>query len=312
MSPAAYVEYGGRATAPPPFLSTEGSFRGLLLEGDAELITELVQRMLNVPAGGSVFYKPMLGKWVLMQTGAFKKVSSQAPAFENWGYVDEAQISLWIPVLAGTMQDGAFVSERICMAVPYILVNNPMSYAGGREVYGYPKSLGRFDPETAIGDPQKVEAFGGDFLPTNAADWHPLFELSRSGASGGAQAQALGLADALGSLAEACGRLAFELPELGVLEDIMRALLGKQIRQVFLKQFRDVEVAGASCYQRVVEAPIDFLTSTIHPSLDQWQVLVHHLDSHPVDVELGVKSQTTRLSFEVQMDFIAAAGHTVP
>ena len=36
-----YVEYGGRATTPPPFLSEGGRMRGFLLEGDEERIAEL-------------------------------------------------------------------------------------------------------------------------------------------------------------------------------------------------------------------------------------------------------------------------------
>lgn len=310
MSPAAYVEYGGRATAPPPFRSTEGTFRGLMLKGDALLIAQLVERYLNVPAAGAVVYRPLLGEWVLMQTGAFKKVSSEAPGFESWGYVDEAQISLWIPLAAGRLAGDHFVAERICMAVPYILVNNPMSYAGGREIYGYPKSLGIFDPPSAVGDPQKVEAFGGDFAAGSAAGWHPLFELRRVRASPGESA-VLELGEALKALPGAWRELDLPLPQVSVIKDIFETLTGKQMRQVFLKQFRDEQVVGAACYQHVVEAPIDFLSTQIRPSLDEWELVVHHLDSHPVDVEMGIATQRTRLSFDVQMDFVAAAGEVV-
>jgi hypothetical protein len=334
-----YIEYGGRATAPPPFLSLEGVFRGYLLEGDAGLIAKMCERMLNGPAGGITEYRPLFGKWVLMQTGAFGKVSSQAPGFENWGTVNEAQISLWIPLAGGRTEGGVFVPDRIGMAVPYILVNNPMSYAGGREVYGYPKTLGRFAPASAVGDPQTVEAFGGDFAPTNEADWHVLFELARSGhaaqaaeppqaaqapqaaeAPQAAQASVSsnGSADAWYELEEAQRRLRVAhaemeslLPPLGVIEDIINAITGKATRQIFLKQFRDVQFAGEACYQAVVEAPIEPKNAKVRPSLDEWQITVHHLDSHPVTEELGIQTQTTRLSFDVQMDFVAAAGHVV-
>jgi hypothetical protein len=313
-----YIEYGGRATAPPPFLSLEGVFRGYLLEGDAGLIAALCERMLNGPAGGITEYRPLFGKWVLMQTGAFGKVSSQAPGFQNWGTVNEAQISLWIPVAGGRKAGGVFVPERIGMAVPYILVNNPMSYAGGREVYGYPKTLGRFDPESGVGDPQTVEAFGGDFAPGNAADWHVLFELSRTGHAAQVNASANGAADAWCGLEEAQRRLRglhaemeSLLPPLGAIEDIIKAITGKATRQIFLKQFRDAQLAGKACYQAVVEAPIEPFNTKIRPSLDEWQVTVNHLDSHPVEEELGIRTQKTRLSFDVQMDFVAAAGHVV-
>jgi PII-like signaling protein len=312
-----YVEYGGRVTAPPPFLFTGGTFRGYLLEGNAQKIADLVERVYNVPAQGKVVYRPLFGKWLLMQTGAFTKCSSQVKGFEDWGYIEEASISLWVPVAAGRIENGEFVALRICMAVPYVLVDNPMSYVGGREIYGYQKSLGKFEPRSAVGDPQRVEAFGGDFVPNTAADWHPLFELRRTGgaaqpAGGSAHGRpTFALADALEALRPVWQELDPNLPELRVLEDILEALTGKQTRQVFLKQFRDVQIAGAACYRAVVESAIELISSKVRPSLDEWEIVVHHLDSHPVDVELGVTTQSTRLSFEVEMDFVAAGGEVV-
>jgi uncharacterized protein with NAD-binding domain and iron-sulfur cluster len=310
-----YIEYGGRATAPPPFLSTEGNFRSFLVHGDEQKIADLVERVYNVPAEGKVVYKPMFGKHLLLQAGAFKKVSSQAPGFENWGYVDEAQISVWIPVEAGRMENGDFIGERIGMCVPYILVNNPMSYAGGREIYGYPKTLGIFDPPTSVGDPLTVQAFGGQFSPQSEAGWHRLFELRRTGtppAPGPAVSDAWVSSEEAGETVPLFGAELIDLfPEWSLLESIWRALTGKESIQVFLKQFRDAELAGKACYRTIVEGPIEYLNTKTRPSLDEWELVVDHLDSHPIDEELGLTTQTTRISFEGTMDFIAKAGTVV-
>jgi len=313
-----YVEYGGRGTAPPPFLSTEGVFRGYLLAAEEEQIVKLVERVYNVPAGGKVVYRPMFGKWVLLQTGAFGKISSQAKGFENWGYICEAQISVWIPVAAGRMERGKFIRERVGMAVPYIVVSNPMSYAGGREIYGYPKTLGIFNPRSAVGDPLKVEAFGGDFSANSLADWRLLFELSRTGAApqpGGAGTPWQQIEEVLEQMPRAWEKIAAGVPEVGVLESILKALVGEETLQVFLKQFRDVAGPGQgspqACYRHVVEAPIRFLSAEVRPSFEEWKIVIHHLDSHPIDVELGLRDQTTFLGFDVKMDFIAEAGKIV-
>ncbi|HEX3512366.1 MAG TPA: hypothetical protein VHT27_14850 [Solirubrobacteraceae bacterium] len=311
MSQADYVEFGGRATAPPPFLSTEGTFRGLLLRGDATKIAELVERVYNVPAEGKVVYRPMFGEWLLMQSGAFKKVSSQAPGFADWGSVDEAQTSVWIPVAAGRIEDKKFIAERVAMCVPYILVNNPMSYAGGREIYGYPKTLGIFEPASALGSPQVVQAFGGDFKATNEAGWRTLLELKLTGRDTPQPGAWRDLGDVLETLPRVWHELADGLPEVSVLKSILEALSGHQTLQVFLKQFRDAAVAGKACYQGVVESPIRFLKTQMRPSLAEWKVVVNHLDSHPIDTELGLTTQTTRLSFEGQMDFVAEPGKIV-
>jgi hypothetical protein len=220
------------------------------------------------------------------------------------------------------------------MAVPYILVDNPMSYAGGREDYGYPKTMGIFDPPGGDGDPQSVQAFGGDFEPTSRAGWHELFRISRGtgakpakpakadkapkepadkGASGkGAPWHPLHtLAQRLGALStDELAKLA-PLPSVSLLGDFAAAIAGEQISQVFLKQFRDVRADTDAVYQAVVEAPIRFLSTSVRPSLEPWSVEITPLDSHPIARELGVVTQTTRLSFEVKMDMIAEPGRVV-
>ncbi len=310
-----YVEYGGRATAPPPFRSLGGVFRGLLLEGDGALIAGLIDRVLNVPAAGRVVYRPLFAKHVLLQTGAFAEVSSEAPGFAQWGSVNETQISLWVPVLAGHLDGHLFVAERLCMAVPYILVDNPMSYAGGREDYGYPKTMGIFDPPEGVGDPLTVKAFGGQFEPTSKAGWHELIKITRRGAGKaaakpGSWHEPHALVKRLGELTER-GLAELALPTPSLLGDLLRVLGGEQISQVFLKQFRDVRADTDAIYQAVVEAPIRFLSSTLRPSLEEWSVQITPLDSHPIGAELGVLSQTTRLTFDVKMDMVAEPGSVV-
>ena len=61
----AYVEFGGRATAPAPFACEQGRLNGLLLHGDKERIDDLVERMFNGPAGRAMEYRA-LGSQVLL------------------------------------------------------------------------------------------------------------------------------------------------------------------------------------------------------------------------------------------------------
>jgi hypothetical protein len=316
-----YIEFGGRATAPPPFASTEGHFQGLLLEGDAGLIRTLCDRMLSGPAAPSVVYRPALGKYVMLFTGAYGSVVSKAPGFENWGSVKETQISLWVPVQAGHMDGPDFVADRLCMSMPYILVDNPMSYAGGREDYGYPKAMGRFAPANGLGDPLQIEAFGGNFGVHDKADWHPLLEVARVSSSAGSPAgpspgspHAWHSIEALArELPPSPGEDSPSLPGIvaGIIPDLIKALLKKRVTQVFLKQFRDAETAGVACYQKVVEAPVQITSFSLRPSLEEWRVTIHPLDTHPIGPELGVTNQTTRFTFSLDMEMIAEPGVVV-
>ena len=95
----------------------------LLLEGDADAIAHLVDRMFNVPAGRDIQYRSF-GAHVMMMMGNFKRITSLTQPFDRWGAVRETQSSFWIPVLAGRDFGGIFIAERLLMAVPYVFVDN--------------------------------------------------------------------------------------------------------------------------------------------------------------------------------------------
>jgi hypothetical protein len=326
-----YVEYGGRVTTPPPFYCSEGRFQGLVLKGDSALIADLCQRTLNDPAAGTVEYRPLLGPYVVMLTGAFARICSQAQGFESWGYIDEAQVSLWIPLTAGRSVAGLFIPERLCMSVPFIVVSNPMSYAGGREVYGYPKSLGVFEPQAGVGDPLAVKIFGGDFSTNSRAGWKVLFEIARANAAAtGASAAKAARGSAAKTAKKSTRSGAWHKPEqivdyfqsfaaedwhvapdITLLGDVIRSLVKKEARQVFLKQFRDASEPGRACYRAVVEAPIQVKDASWRPSLEKWHVTVNQYDSHPIAAETGVVTQNTSLTFDLSMDMLVEPGVVV-
>jgi hypothetical protein len=298
------VEYGGRATAPAPFESLDGTFRGLVVRGDRERIAALCDRVYNGPAGGAATYRP-LSDYILMLVGSFGRVISATPPFDTWGSVRETTASFWVPLLAH--HDGGDRSSRgLVVAVPYIFVDNPMSYAGGREDYGYPKSMAQFQPDDASGPSVSVKTFGGNFHPGNRAGWKPVLDvgLGDNGVPGKPRAR-LTPASAWGQLAPNVGGLRElkEIPE--VVRSLLRGASTHQVTQLFLKQFRDATEGTMACYQTVLEAPITVTRSNWRPSLQKWHVTIHPLDSHPITEELGIASQTTRLTYELSMDMVA-------
>jgi hypothetical protein len=233
------------------------------------------------------------------------KLSSTAPGFAQMGFVNEKQLSLWIPVMAGHKEGPVFVADRLCMAVPYIFVDNPMSYVGGREDYGFPKSMGIFGPGGVLDDRLTVQTFGGDFAPQNEATWEPVLDISRNPGQGEGPGAALDepIWRALEDLADAelvCG--------IGLLADLVKSFLAGQTRQVFLKQFRDCANPTASCYTAIVEAVMQVEDASWAISPDPWSVRVHPLDSHPITAELGVEDQTAQLAIDLKMNMTQQTG----
>lgn len=295
-----YVEYGGRVDAPPPFEGRDGSFRLFVLQGGEKQIAKLCREVFTAPAGGAVEYRP-LGSLVLLMTGS-ANLSSLAPGFTQMGYVRETQLSLWVPMMAGTTIGPVFVPERLCLAVPYIFVNNPMSYMGGREDYGFPKSMGIFEPADATGDAVTVQAFGGDFSPQNEARWLPLIEIAAVGTA----ASAPTVWTPLGDPAE------IDLPEaLAPVSQALGGVLAGTAQQVFLKQFRDCASATSACYQAVVEAPMQVEDVQWASLPGSWSVTVHPLDSHPIAAELGVGDQPALFTVALKMKMLALPGTVV-
>ena len=307
-----YVEYGGRATTPPPFLSEGGKLRGFLLEGDEERIGELVNRMFNVPAGGSTDYRS-LGSNVLLLLGGFERVSCLTPPFDRWGSVAEIMASFWIPVMAGKDLGPAFRAERLVLAVPYIFVDNPMSYLGGRETYGYAKTMAQFDPDDAVGERVTMNAFGGNFGRDEGAAWRPFLEVEEVGEKDGAPQRALegpaGLVRRLvGELPAFNAEGEIVLADLELTADLIENMLAGEVHQLFLKQFRDAEDGTRAAYQSVVEAPCKILRVSNRLVGRDADVTINQLDSHPIAQEMGVTSQRAQIVFDAELDMIVEHG----
>ena len=309
----AYVEYGGRATAPSPFVCAGGRLQSFLLEGDRACIDALVERMFDTPAGGAVDYRALTSR-VMMLIGNFNRVASLTPPFDRWGSVRETQASFWIPVLAGRDLGDIFVAERLLLAVPYVFVDNPMSYLGGRETYGYAKTMARFDPPGGLAEQVTMQVFGGDFGRGEGADWRDFLEIVAAPRRTAREAE-----PATTGLLGLARHLVGDLPGLEAGEDLVVAdirltsgLLGElalnRVGQVFLKQFRDAADGTRACYQSVVEAPLQVTRVRSVPSLHDWTIRVHPLDSHPIDRELGIADQQAALAFDIEIDFVVEDG----
>lgn len=303
MSPAPeYVEYGPRETFPPAFLASGGHFLGLVLKGGSPQIKALCDRVLNVPAEEKVKYAPF-GPYVVMMLGSFAQQTSLAKGFVNRGYASETALVFWVPLLA----TDASGDTRLCLAAPYVFVDNQLSLLCGREDFGYAKAIANFYPASGSGPNVAVEAFGGDYVPGSKAGWREVLNIV---AIGGAVAETawdtpqkvatelVGTAGAGEGILEVVVKLVGELAE-------------KKARHVFLKQFRDAETAGKACYRCVVEAPLAFDEPSVRVLLEAWEVSVTPLESHPIAADLGVETQITPLAFELKMNMLLNAGKVV-
>jgi hypothetical protein len=198
-----------------------------------------------------------------------------------------------------------------------VFVDNPMSYLGGRETFGYAKVMGRFDPALGLADHVTLEAFGGDFGRMEGADWRKFLELS----SGGQQRTPAQRPRHTGTmplvqLLMGDGTQIREgedlvLGDLTLGSGLVGDLFAERMSQVFLKQFRDASDGKRACYQAVVEAPVQIQNVAYSLTERDWTLTVHPLDSHPIHTELGITTQQAQLALDMEIDFVVGNGYEV-
>jgi uncharacterized protein with NAD-binding domain and iron-sulfur cluster len=304
-----YVEYGGLSTCPSPVDCTNSTLYSFFLKGDYGRLLTLCQRVFSQPSGGRVDVRP-LTRYVMLTFGSTEKIEPQLKPWSQMGYASERQVAFWIPVVI--IRSGAAV--QLGWFVPSMWVDNPLSLAGGREIYGYNKMWGWIGvPENGGPEQLTLDAYGGDYDPLDPAGRKRLIEVTTA-TSGSVDTGAVRwknlddvVADAHRALREpgmGVDERELELPD-SVFEDIARS---GQMPQFCLRQFRSVVDSQRASGQQITDAGVAVQRIVGRPLLSKFDFALEQLDSHPIGAELGVENQSTRIAFEVRMDFVLQDG----
>lgn len=303
-----YVDYGAMVNTNVPFSCKDTRLFGFLLEGDMDKIKALCHKVLTEPSQGAVEYVP-LTHYVLLAYADVGAVSSINPPWNRVGSVNERQVATWVLTAAVKREAGLLVAQRLAWFVPYIIVDNPASLTGGREVYGYPKSFGWFDLQGEdVLEQLHVDIFGGDFGPDKQAGRHRLMELQGIDTAGGAKVK--NEWQSIGEAHDEVKEILWDLedgeivvPGLNLAKDLFEDMRKHEILQVFLKQFRSSTSSPSACFQNINEVRSQVTRFGGASLLNKYNFTLHALDSHPLSKDLGIKSQEVSLSYRVDMDF---------
>jgi hypothetical protein len=306
-----YVEFGGLGSAPGPLQCDDTTLYVFGLQADHAKLDALCQRVFRTPTGGAVDYRP-LGDQVILTFGV---VGAIRPALEPWhsmGAVREPQVGFWIPV-ARVQEDGdRLVGHDFGMFCAAMMLDNPISLLSGREDYGYPKTMGWStmpETETDLTTPFTLEVFGMDFDVGEQPARRPLMSLTPVG-------EQLSETDlAIGDVLSA-GRwikdVLFDQPHVDLgfhfAVEFGKALHAHAVNQVFLKQIRGTEDGRRADVQQVVVAPAITKNITMAQLHHDFDLTLHHLDSHPLYDELGIAEQRVTMAARMHFDFLIEAG----
>lgn len=297
-----YVDYGGSLRLMQPYLAASVSFYGFVIKADAAHLQKICDTRLNNPAGGATRFEPA-GPFVVLAFNSLDRLSSKNPPDSQKGWFSEKEFAVWMRII-DREQDKSWWFH------PYIFVDNPYALALGREVYGFPKSLGVFQIPDAPspGSTLSMQTWAiRKYAPDAHGELTELVKVTPAQPSGGGFGTWLEEIEEftaeITGLLRSPGTLAGEV-ELAI--ETIDDLLHRRAPMVFLKQFPDAAQAEKACYMSLVEAPSNMTGfrrgSILHTP---WQFAFTECDSHPIAGDLGLTSATVRpiLSFFVEFDF---------
>jgi hypothetical protein len=199
-------------------------------------------------------------------------------------------------------------------------VDNPLSLAGGREIYGYNKNWGQIGVPKAGAQPLTLASYGGDFGAGKKAGDFPLMDVHPSPATPFGRADADPVWQDLESFLAVAERELFRSPLDPLATDnatmpaspLADVLLRRSLPTFFLRQFRSVGDGKLASQQQVTDGG-----STITDRF-RWARLpgpfdlkLHALESHDIAGTLGIEDQSTDTAFEVRMDFVLEDGRVL-
>jgi hypothetical protein len=313
MTMQPYIDRGGELVYAPPFVAEGVEYYGFILRADKSKLQEQCDRYLNAPIGGSRRFVPA-GGFVLLACCNLASLRSKTPPYSNFGRFVENEVAFWVLIIDTT-------KKRLFWFIPYIFVDNTYAMAMGRELYGFPKSMG------TMHIPSSPEQAGELWLETLVVKKYPplskgevlrLVQVRRAPA-GDVYSGPVGIWHDLDDFVKAI--VGFLDDELNLFEDIrlfirsMEDLLHLRIPMLFLKQFRDVVQPRRAAYQAIVETTP--FSSQVHEGrlLDSnYDVIIEPCESHPICSDFGMATTgalRAKISFYVKFDFEIGLGTIV-
>ena len=253
-TPPRYVQYGSRLMPPPPYVHRGAKVHSFAVSADLALVQQLCDVWFKEPSGGAIEYR-VVSPWLFVVCVNIDRVGSDHPDYQDSGYMSEIDIGIWALVL----RTKPFSLLPRWLPIQLFVDSAPAAFVG-REVYGFPKQLGRFTvPGNApASGPFRIKGFVVP-TPNSAAAWKDVIGIRPIvGSADDNVATWSTLEEAYDALIERLGS-SLVSDTFPTAKRLRQAFAIWSIPMVFLKQFLDVHDTTAASYQGIVEAEAGIL-----------------------------------------------------
>ncbi len=273
MSDAVFVRCDGDWCHRQPVLIDGADLFVFPFRASRSHVQKLCDERIQVPSGGRVIATPWPSAGdrclAVLACASFPKIRSEDPEDAKKGFISERDVAVFVPVKLTV--DG--VDRGIHLLNPFLWVDNPAGVIMGREIFGFPKILGRIAwhaPDVVFSVESLVFR---EYDPNKPATEETVLAVKQSGTAG-LMTKLLGktLAEEVADTTENITQNLIEsvLDTLGIeLGELVTDVTGfDRLRLVFLKQFRSAAETGGDpvCYQEVVGAQFEFRAAPdVHP-----------------------------------------------
>lgn len=307
-----YISYPGEFVMRPSFQLNATQIYAFVLEGDKDKLQATLDTRLNEPfANSGLRYKPLSSN-IFFTFSVTANGHSNDPVSEKEGYILEDEIAFWMPLIEEKYNGKRWVANRFALFIPFIFVNNPFALVAGREVYGFPKTIGSFSIPTNV---RYADAFTVDTMSfANFAANSPLInnrllKVAREPITEGDSFSKEWTSDI--DVIKALSKVLKKGLKKGIVSDwnLIKSLL-KDIRNlempaVFLKQFRSGLDDNKAVYQALIDS--GFKVNGFHGGgilHGDYTLSLNENDSFPLAESLGLcDGQKVKAAFWINVDF---------
>lgn len=297
----------GEVTVLPPGVVDHATVAMFAAEVDEKKLQTFIDLVLT-DRGGPSYYP--LRSTILF---CFLNSPRLTSGVQEIGYVADHEVALWVPLVEKRGDQLRFV-----VWMPYIWVDTDIAMATGREIWGYPKTIGAYNPPDAKGGPHVLSTrIFRTFDPQQEGEVAELIRVDPASAPSDSEwtsfeQAARGLGEALG---EGGTKKHFSLgDDLRLVVDLVEIALTRKIPVVNLKQFRDATDGTKACYQAIIDSNLE-LTGFHGGGLlsGDHHITITPCASHRLIEDLGLPGPSFDALFGawVTMDFLANPGAPV-